>query len=241
MEGMLRDKRLLDIGLESKFSGRWKCSVVFIGEETSELQHIIRKKNDFKGYLYSGITVFPRGEKIVVAHSKKSVGYIEDTGNLEDYEVHWEGTRYNGMDMKSTSCAFFMDPMLPQIQYRRYTECILSEIDSSSSFVLVSDFSSKFSRNIHSILAEKLIRRDIPVSSIISMPDRDNSDFYESRDAIRSLKELSPIVIELHKSATLLSFKSKENSSYVQKEKMINAITETVKKVEEIMGGHNVF
>ena len=233
MDGVLRSKRLIEVGLESSGFGRWKCATIFIGEGVSDLQNKVRLQNDFKGFFYASIMPLRNEQNMIVAHGNKNVGYIENTRDAEPYEVHWEGTRFNGMDMKSTSCAFHIDTMLSQDQYKRLTECVLSEIDSSNSFVLVSDFSQKYSRNIHNMLAEKISRRGIAVSSILSMPERNHPEFYESRNDLRSLSRFESNITEVHRTSQFSFLATREPNAGGQKDKIVRTAGSLISAVRE--------
>ena len=92
LEEILRSKRKVEIGLVSEGFGRWKCALIFIGEGVTDLQNRVRMKNDASGFFYSSIQSVERGQSIIIGNSTRSVGYIEDTGKKDAYEVHWEGT-----------------------------------------------------------------------------------------------------------------------------------------------------
>lgn len=235
MEEILRNRRKMEIGLVSEGFGRWKCALVFIGEGVSELQNRVRLKNDVSGFFYSSIQGVEKGQSIIIGNTTRSVGYIEDTGKKDTYEVHWEGTRYNGMDMKSTSCAFRVDTTLPHMEYNRLTECILSEVDSSHSFILVADFSQRYSRELTGIMAHKIVKRGVAVSVIISMPERDHPEFYDSRNDLRDLRNLTDNIIDVNRTSPISRSSTGFNGISSQSDKIQKSVGSAISKIKEIM------
>ena len=235
MEEILRSRRKVEIGLVSEGFGRWKCALIFIGEGVTELQNKVRMKNDASGFFYSSIQGVEKGQSIVIGNTSRSVGYIEDTSKKDTYEVHWEGTRYNGMDMKSTSCAFNVDTMLSHMEYNRLTECILSEVDSSHSFILVSDFSQRYSRDLTGIMAHKMVKRGVALSVIISMPERDHPEFYDSRNELRELRNLTDNITDINRTSPISRSSLGYHGVSSQSDKIQKSVGSAISKIKEIL------
>ena len=235
MEEILRSRRKMEIGLVSEGFGRWKCALIFIGEGVTELQNRVRMKNDTSGFFYSSIQSVEKGQSIIIGNTSKSVGYIEETGKKNAYEVHWEGTRYNGMDMKSTSCAFRVDTMLTHSEYNRLTECILSEVDSSHSFILVSDFSQRYSRELTTILAHKIAGRGVAISVIISMPEREHPEFYDSRNDLRDLRQSTDNIVDVNRTSPISRSSMGYHSLSSKSDKIQKSVGSAISKIREIM------
>ena len=84
-------------------------------------------------------------------------------------------------------------------------------------------------------MAHKIVKRGVAVSVIISMPERDHPEFYDSRNDLRDLRNLTDNIIDVNRTSPISRSSTGFNGISSQSDKIQKSVGSAISKIKEIM------